>query len=83
MHEGKYTIICRFQYAEICMKYAAICGTKYAGICTDKRTRDMHYICIISINMLKYAKTKYALTCKITICINMHKICTNMQNQYA
>ena len=31
--------------------------------------------------MLKYAKAKYAHICKITISINMHKICTNMQNQ--
>ena len=31
--------------------------------------------------MIKDAKKKYAHICKITICINMHKICTNMQNQ--
>ena len=81
MHEGKYAIICIFKYAEICTKYAAICSTKYAGICTNKQTRNMQYMCIISINMLKYAKTKYAHICKNTICINMHKICTNMQIQ--
>ena len=31
--------------------------------------------------MQKYAKTKYAHICKNAICINMHKICTNMQFQ--
>ena len=52
---NKYAIICRFKYAEICRKYAAICSTKYAGICTKKQIRNMQYMCIISIKMLKYA----------------------------
>ena len=30
--------------------------------------------------MLRYAKTKYEHICKNTICLNMHKICTNTQN---
>ena len=47
MHEGKYAIICRFKYAEICTKYAAICSTKYAGIYTNKQIRNMQYMCII------------------------------------
>ena len=64
MHEGKYAIICIFKYAEICTKYAAICSTKYAGICTNKKKRNTQYMCIISINMLKYAKSKYEHTCK-------------------
>ena len=76
MHEGKYAIICIF-------KYAGICRIKYAGICTNKQIRNMQYMCIISINMLKYAKTKCAHICENTICVNMHKICINMQNQYA
>ena len=49
MHVGKYAIMCRFKYAEICTKYAAICGTKYAGIFTNKQIRNMQYMCIISI----------------------------------
>ena len=63
------------------MNYAAICSTKYAGICTNKQIGNMQYMCIIGINMLKYAIIKYAHICKNTICINMHKTCTNMQIQ--
>ena len=59
MHEGKYAIICIFKYAEICTKYAAMCSTRYAGICTNKQTRNMKYMCITSINMQKFGKTKY------------------------
>ena len=68
-------------FPEICMKYAAICHTKYAEICTNKQIRNMQYMCIISINMHIYAKIKYENICKNTICINMHKISTNMQIQ--
>ena len=67
-------------YAKKCMKFAVICSTKYAGICTNKQIRNMQYMWIISINMLKYAKTKYAHICKKTTCINMHKICTWWKN---
>ena len=59
------------------MKYAAMCSTKYAGICTNKQITNIQYMCII--NMLKYAKTNIANICKYTICINMHRVCTNMQ----
>ena len=62
-------------------KYAAICSTKYAGICTNKQKRNMQNIFILSSNMLRYAKTKYAhcilnmhIYAKNIICINMHKI---------
>ena len=41
IHEGKYAIICRFKYAEICMKYAAMCSTKYAGIYTNMQIRNI------------------------------------------
>ena len=79
MHEGKYAIICIFKYSEICTKYAAMCGTIYAGKCTNKQTRNMQYMCIISINMEKYAKTKYAHVCKK---YHMHKYEQNM-HKYA
>ena len=36
-------------------------------------------MCIISMHMLKYAKTNNANICKYTICTNMHRVCTNMQ----
>ena len=50
----------------------------YAGICTNEQNKNMQNMCILSINMLKCAKTKCAHVCKYTICINMHKICTNI-----
>ena len=58
-------IIGRFKCAEICRKYVAICSTKYAGIYMNKQIRNMQYMCTTSINMLKYAKTKYMHICKI------------------
>ena len=60
--QGKFAIMCRFKYAEICMKYAAICSTKYAGICKNKQKRNMQYMCIIS---------SYAKICKNKICTYM------------
>ena len=61
------------------MKYAAMCSImqEYAQMSKTKICN----MCILSINMLKCAKTKYAHVCKYPICINMHKICTNMQNK--
>ena len=69
MHEGKYAIICIFKYSEICTKYAAMCGTIYAGKCTNKQTRNMQYMCIITINKHKYEKI-----CKNQICTRMQTI---------
>ena len=48
---------------------------EYAQRC---KKRKMQYMCIISSNI---CKTKYARTCKNTICINVYKIYTNTQNQ--
>ena len=83
MYRGKYALICKFKYAAICNEYAAICSTKYAGICTNRQIRNMQYMCITRSNILKYAKENMDIFANIPcgICINMHKICTNMQNR--
>ena len=87
MHEGKYAIICIFKYAEICTKYAAICSTKYAGICTNKQTRNMQYMCIISINMQKICKNKISIYMHIyhkqKYAPNMHKYAKPNMHKYA
>ena len=89
MYEGKYAIMCRFKYAEICTKYAAICGTKYAGTCTNKQNRNMQYMCTLhnEHNMLKYAKTKCTHIYKNyhlhKYALNMHKYAKQNMHKYA
>ena len=76
MLKGKYALICQLKYAEICTKkYAAICSIKYAGICTNMQIRNMQHMCIISSNMLKYAKNKI---CTHMQTYHMHKYAQNM-----
>ena len=54
MHKGKYTIICKFKYAEILYSniHEIVVGNKQYQICKKfalmMQMRNMQYMCIIS-----------------------------------
>ena len=82
IQKGKYAIICRFKYAEICMKYAAICTIMQYTIC-----RNMHKQANKRYAIYVHNKHKYAKICKNKICTytqkyHMHKYAQNM-HKYA
>ena len=56
MHKGKYAIICKLKYAEICTKCAVPNMQKMCTDTTSMHMRNMQYVCIIS--------PKYAFICR-------------------
>ena len=79
MHNGKFAMICKFKYAEICTKYATICSTKFArNMCKYANKKYAIHV---------HNKPKYAQMCKTKICslsahICKHTICINMQKMH-
>ena len=88
MHKGKYAIICKFKYAEICTKYAE---PNMQEICTNMQIMNEKYAIYVHIaqNMHKYTiicryicymhNGKYAIICKLKyaeICLKYAAICS-------